>query len=158
MQEYDIPIYKLHLVRDSSALLRATSKRILKPDEAAMMVRRYLAGVDREHLVVLLLDTQLNVTGINTVSVGTIDATLATPREIFKPAILAGAHGIILAHNHPSGDPEPSTADKILFKRIHEAGKLLQIELLDAIIIGDRTENFYSSRRDSYGFAGLEAL
>lgn len=151
MQSYEIPTYKVQLVRDSH--VDVPEKKVMSPETASDIVRRYLHGADRENLVVLLLDTHLDVIGINTVSVGSVNATVAAPREIFKPAILAGAHGIILAHNHPSGDPKPSAEDRVLHKRIRECGRLMQIELLDAIIIGHGFNGtpgqFYSAKREN---------
>jgi DNA repair protein RadC len=82
---------------------------------------------------------------------GTATASLAHPREIFKPAILANAVSILLAHNHPSGMPEPSGADIALTRQVRDAGKVLGIELLDHLILGDKDtdptgKGFYSFR------------
>lgn len=152
MNDYSIPIYSVKLVRDS--VQKSPSKQVLSPEAAVEVVRRYLDGADREHLIVVMLDSHNKIIGLNTVSIGTIESTLASPKEIFKPAILANAHGIILAHNHPSGDATPSIHDKRLFKDIYECGELLQIKLLDAIIIGDGTDHYYSARRNSYNYEG----
>ena len=99
----------------------------------------YLKETDREHFVVVLLDTKSAVIGITTVSIGILDSALVHPREVYKPAILSNAAAIILAHNHPSGDPTPSAEDRRITQRIHEAGQVLGIEVLDHLIIGDRT-------------------
>lgn len=96
-----------------------------------------MQGLDRENFVVLLLDTKNKVIGINTVSIGTLNSSLVHPREVFKPAILASAAALILAHNHPSGDPKPSREDIEVTKRLIEAGGLLGIQVLDHIIVGD---------------------
>jgi DNA repair protein RadC len=74
--------------------------------------------------------------GWNLVSLGTMNETIAHPREIFRPAVMAGAAYIALLHNHPSGDPSPSEADRRLTVRVREVGSLLQIEVLDHIVIG----------------------
>lgn len=79
--------------------------------------------------------------GINTVSVGSLNASLVHTREVFKPAILQNATGLILVHNHPSGDEKPSEEDLEITRRLVEAGKLLQIEILDHVIVGNE---FYS--------------
>jgi DNA repair protein RadC len=84
------------------------------------------------------LDTKNGILGIHTVSIGALDRTLVSPREVFKAAILLNAGGIIVGHNHPSGDPDPSIEDRQVANRLHDAGQLLDIELLDSIIIGDR--------------------
>jgi DNA repair protein RadC len=74
---------------------------------------------------------------INTVSIGILDSSLVHPREVFKNAIVASAASIIVAHNHPSGDPTPSIEDKRVTQRLYEAGQLLGIDLLDHVVIGD---------------------
>lgn len=116
---FRIPIYKVELVREASQ--PATANRISSSQVAADIFATYLDGVDREHLVVAMLDTKNKVIGINTVSVGTLNQSVVHPREVFKPAILSNAAGIILAHNHPSGDPTPSHEDQVVTGRIVRA-------------------------------------
>lgn len=87
--------------------------------------------------MVLLLDTQNQIIGIHTVTIGTLDAALVHPREIFKPAILANAASVILAHNHPSGDPTPSAEDRTVTRQVVAAGTTLGIEVLDHVIVGE---------------------
>ena len=137
---YRIPIYQVRLVRDGSQ--RAERKKVSHPAVAAEVLRVYLDGVDREHFVVLLLDTQNQIIGIHTVTVGTLDASLIHPREIFKPAILANAASVVLAHNHPSGDPSPSAEDRAVTRQLRSAGSLVGIEVLDHIIVGDGSRYF----------------
>ena len=91
---------------------------------------------DKEHMVVILLSTRYNVKGYSLVSIGTCNESLAHPREVFRVAIASAAYGFIVMHNHPSGDPGPSTADSSLTRRLKEAAELLQIKLLDHIIVG----------------------
>jgi DNA repair protein RadC len=91
-----------------------------------------------------MVNRKNEVIGINTVSVGNLTGSIVSPREVFKPAILANAAALICAHNHPSGDPKPSPEDRETTKRLHEAGKLLGIQVLDHIIIGDGTTAYYS--------------
>lgn len=107
------------------------------PKDAEIILRKLLEKQDRENLLLLTLDVKNVVTSISTVSIGSLNAAIVHPREIFKAAILANAASIILGHNHPSGDARPSMEDLEITKRINEAGKLLGIELLDHIIIGD---------------------
>lgn len=132
---YRIPVMKVSLVKDGNFM--GEVKAIQGPKDAASLIRGYLAGADREHLVVLLLDTKNKVIGINTVSIGDLSSAIVHPREVFKPAVIIGAAGIILGHNHPSGDCTPSAEDKAVTRRIHEAGQILGIELLDHIVVGD---------------------
>jgi DNA repair protein RadC len=108
------------------------------------LLRHYLADVDREHFVVVLLNRKNQVIGVNTVAVGSLTAAVVHPREVLKPAVLANAAAIILVHNHPSGDPSPSTEDQQLTTRLVQAGRILGITVLDHVIIGDGTERFYS--------------
>lgn len=138
---YRIPIYQVKLVRDGSQ--KAERKKVSHPVVAAEVLRQFLDGVDREHFVVLLLDTQNQIIGIHTVTVGTLDASLIHPREVFKPAILANAASLLLAHNHPSGDPAPSAEDRTVTRQLAAAGALIGIEVMDHIIVGDELR-YYS--------------
>jgi DNA repair protein RadC len=138
---YRIPIYQVRLVRDGSQ--RAERKKVSAPSAAAEVLHQYLADADREHFVVLLLDTQNQIIGIHTVTVGTLDASLVHPREVFKPAILANAASVVLAHNHPSGDPAPSPEDRTVTRQLQDAGALLGIEVHDHLVLGD-APRYYS--------------
>jgi DNA repair protein RadC len=139
---YAIPIYRVTLVRD--AHVYAPTAGIHASSHAAEIIRHYLAGVDREHFVTLMLNRKHRVIGLNTVSIGTLTASLAHPREVFKPAILANAAALICAHNHPSGDPHPSAEDRAITTRLLKAGKLLDIPMLDHLVVGDGTSDYYS--------------
>ena len=94
---------------------------------------------DKEAVVVFLLNTRLNCIGFNLVSIGSLNEATAHPREIFRAAIAGAAHSIILAHNHPSGDPDPSDADRRLTRRVRESGETLGIPLMDHVVIGSGT-------------------
>jgi DNA repair protein RadC len=137
-----IPIYRVSLVRESR--LPCYHKQIRSSADASMLLHTYLADVDREHFVVLLLNQKNRVVGVNTVSIGSLTASVVHPREVFKPAILSNAAAIILAHNHPSGAPQPSQEDRVLTVRLVAAGKLLGISVLDHVIIGDGTSAYFS--------------
>lgn len=93
--------------------------------------------LDREEFLVILLDGKGRTMGYNVVSVGSLTASLVHPREVFKPAMIGNAASLILVHNHPSGDPEPSAEDRALTRRLKDAGDLLGIRVLDHIVIGD---------------------
>ena len=110
--------------------------------DVAELLQGYFKNHDREEFVVVCLDQKHKVSVINSVSTGSLSETLVHPREVFKAAILANSAAIIIAHNHPSGDTTPSAEDKILTTRLREAGKILGIELLDHIIIGDPGTTF----------------
>ena len=132
---YRVPRYTISLVREGSVGVEdkiardsATARDILAP---------VFVGLDREQCVVMVLDAKHKVIGINVVSVGSLNVSIVHPREVFKPAILLNAAAVILAHNHPSGDPTPSEEDHALTNRLQEAGKCLGIPLLDHLVLGD---------------------
>ena len=93
----------------------------------------------------ILLDTKSRLISDTDISKGTINSAVISPRELFVEALKKNAVSIVLLHNHPSGDPKPSKADVLITRRVHEAGMLIGIELLDHIIIGD---NCYFSMRE----------
>ncbi len=95
-----------------------------------------LGRFDREVFLSVLLDTKQRLTGYSLVSVGTLDASLVHPREVFKPAVVGNAASILCIHNHPSGDPTPSREDYALSTRLVEAGRVLGIPVLDHVVIG----------------------
>ena len=95
--------------------------------------------VSKEHLIVLALNTRYRITDFAMVSIGTLNESLAHPREILRPVIVLGAYGFMMMHNHPSGDPTPSEADHRLTRRIKECADLLQVRMLDHVITGEPT-------------------
>jgi len=107
------------------------------PAAAAAIVVPRLAGRDREHCLLLTLDTRKRLLGVVTVSVGTVDHTFMSPREVFRDALLGGAAAVVVAHNHPSGDPAPSAEDRQVTRRLAQAGALLGVPLVDHLVIGD---------------------
>jgi DNA repair protein RadC len=130
---YQVAGCRVQLVREGPAMLASGAT----PVAIADLVRAHLGDTDREQFVAVLLNVRLKVLAINTVSVGTLSQSLVHPREVFKPAILAGAHAVIVAHNHPSGDPEPSVEDMQITRRLAAAGTLLGIEVVDHVIVAE---------------------
>lgn len=114
-----------------------TGRPVENTQEAAQMARRQLAGRKKEHFVLILLDSRHRVLKAAPISVGSLDMSVVHPREAFREAIAAGAAAILLAHNHPSGDPTPSPQDLDLTRRLAEAGRLLGIPVLDHLIVGN---------------------
>ncbi len=110
---------------------------IRSPQDAADMVMEEMRHLDREHFVALLLNTKNQVLAREVVSVGTLSSSAVHPRELFKLAIRRSAAAVILLHNHPSGDPWPSQEDIQVTHRLIEAGRIIGIEVLDHIVIGD---------------------
>lgn len=108
---------------------------ITGPESIYQLVFPRLKNELREHFVAVYLNARNNVLSQETISVGSLNASIVHPREVFRPALLHGAAALILAHNHPSGDSEPSEEDRAITRRLHEAGKLLGIELLDHVVV-----------------------
>ena len=111
--------------------------QITTGSDVATLIAPLLAAKVVEHFGVLSLDTKRRVIGWDVVSIGTLDATLVHPREVYLTAVLHQASAIVVAHNHPSGDPEPSDDDIQIAGRLKRCGELLGIALLDALVIGD---------------------
>ena len=109
---------------------------IRSPEDASTLFMSDFTGLDKEHFRAVLLNTKNHVLKTVEISVGSLDSSLVHPRECFKPAVAASAASVILLHNHPSGDPEPSADDVAITKRLKEAGKTLGIDVLDHIIFG----------------------
>ena len=103
---------------------------------AAALVRPHLADKQKEHFIALLLDNRHRLIRMSPIAVGSLSATLVHPRELFKEAIAASAAAVIVAHNHPSGDPTPSAHDVELTARLVDAGAVLGIEVLDHLVVG----------------------
>jgi len=101
-----------------------------------------MAYLDREHIRVALLNVKNRLIGVETVAIGYLCGSVACPREVFKSAIISNAYGVILAHNHPSGDPSPSSDDDRMTQRMAEAGRLLGVEVLDHVIIGANGQSY----------------
>ena len=110
---------------------------VRKPEDAADYVMDELRYLKKEHFVCLFLNTKNHIIAQETLSIGTLNASLVHPREVFRAAIKCSSASIICVHNHPSGDPAPSPEDIALTRRLAEAGRLVGIEILDHLIIGD---------------------
>src|SRR3989338_7203748 len=107
-------------------------------EAAEAILRPALVDKKKEHFVALLLDSRHQLIRLESIAPGSLSASLVHPRELFKEAIAASAAAVIIAHNHPSGDPEPSAHDLVLTKRLAQAGRLLGIEVLDHLIVASR--------------------
>jgi DNA repair protein RadC len=110
---------------------------INSPQDAAKLVMQDMRFLDREYFRTILLNLRRQVLDVTTISIGNLDSVLVHPRETFKDAIRMGSFAVILVHNHPCGDPTPSEDDKNITCRLCKAGKILGIEILDHIVIGD---------------------
>lgn len=132
---YQTPRMKLTIVREGT--IRSEVKTVTNSQTVFDVLKPHFAGHDREEFVVLLLDAKRAIRGLHTVAIGSLTMSIVHPRETFKAAIVASAAAIILAHNHPSGDPTPSPEDRALTARLKECGTLLGIPVLDHVIVGD---------------------
>lgn len=139
-----IRIKAIEMVKEGSILY--AKRKISQPSDCVQLIRDYIDDLDREIFVVVALDTKNQPTAIQTVSVGTLNASLVHPREVYKMAILSNAASIIISHNHPSGISKPSKEDMDITQRLSECGKLLGINVLDHVIIGDNEHTSFKER------------
>lgn len=123
---------------------------INSPEDAAELVRYEMQGLIQENLWVILLDTRNRMIAVEKVYVGSLNASMVRVGELFRAALQRSAASIILAHNHPSGDPTPSPEDTSLTRAVVEAGKLLNVEVLDHLVIGHNA--FVSMKEKGLGF------
>lgn len=129
------PIYRYTLQRERVSLLHDKA-------EAPHQTVEFLRGIglheeDREHVVVLCLDVRNGIRGYHVASIGTAASSMVHPREIFRLAVHDGASRIIISHNHPSGNPEPSKQDIAVTESIHKAGEILNIPLVDHLVVAE---------------------
>lgn len=122
------------------------SYAIKSPDDAATIGKEFMRIHEEpeEYMYMICMNVKNKIIGVFEISHGTVNASLVQPREVFQKALLANAVSIIVMHNHPSGDPTPSREDIEVTKRLVEAGKIVGVEVLDHIIIGD----WYSSLKE----------
>lgn len=132
-----INIYRIKMVREDAVEYNNTIK---SPADVAKLAHDVLEmhEMAEENFIILCLNTKNKVAGVHTISIGSLDTSIVHPREVFKAALLNNASAIILMHNHPSGEPEPSKEDIEVTHRLVNAGNILGIRVLDHIIIGDK--------------------
>ncbi len=133
---YTIPGFRISLVREPGVKL-TERPQVQDAAAAARLFAEYFGESDREIFALAMLSVRHHVLGVHTVSVGCLTSSLVHPREVFRVAILGGAAALLVAHCHPSGDPEPSAEDLALTRRLKSAGDLLGIAVLDHIIVGE---------------------
>jgi DNA repair protein RadC len=127
---------------------RGDRKTVRCPADAAGVVMEDMMNLDREHFRVMLLDSKNAVISVETVSIGTVNASIVHPREVLKPALEKSATSIILVHNHPTGSVSPSREDILITRRFEKCGRILGIDVVDHIIIGDN--NYVSMKEGGY--------
>jgi DNA repair protein RadC len=126
------PVFSLKLVREKDHL----TKMVQSAADAARLCSELLDGYDREVFLVIALSTANRIIGAHVAHIGTVDASIASPREVFKFCLLVNARSVICAHNHPSGNLEPSSADVSVSKQLKSAGDIMGVRLLDSLVIG----------------------
>lgn len=127
----------IELGRRSVSVDPMSRPTVNSPQDVAHIVMEEMRYLDREHFRVVSLSTKNHVLGISPISIGSLNSSLVHPRECFKEAIRRNSNAIILLHNHPSGDPTPSKEDIEVTRRLADGGKILGIEVLDHVVIGD---------------------
>lgn len=130
-----VNIVTVKMVKEASLLYK--DRTIRSPQDAADLFRQYMGDADREHFVVMALNTKNQPTAIHTCHIGSLNASLVHPREVMKIAILSNAAAIMIGHNHPSGDASPSQEDVNVTRKLQNACKTMEVELLDHIVLGD---------------------
>lgn len=140
-----VPLYATRLVREHTFSFHERTQ-VCTPDAVAAVLRSYFESRDREEFVVCLLDTANTLTGLHVASIGGLAASIVEPRQVFKAAVLANAAALIVAHNHPSGNPEPSREDIKVTKQLVEAGKVMGIPIHDHLILTDHGHTSLAER------------
>ena len=141
----ELKVVNIRLVKEPSLY---SEKRLETPKAVIEFMAEEMAAYDREILCVLNLKSNCQVINMNIVSVGCIHATIVSPREVFKSAILSNASGIIALHNHPSGSIRPSREDVRVTRQLIKGGRIMGIELMDHIIVGGASGEMYSFREE----------
>lgn len=136
---------RLSLVRERSE--EPIPGAIRESRDAAMLFRLFRSDDPREGFMALYLDNWRRPLALHLVSIGLADSAPVHPREVFGPALMLGATSLVVAHNHPSGDPTPSPEDRSVTERLRQAGGILGVELLDHIVLG--SERFYSFAQEA---------
>ena len=116
--------------------------------DVAQVIRHSTYGTRRENFFVVLLDVRSRIMGLHQVSLGVVDSAPVHPREVFGPAVRDAAVAVVIAHNHPSGDPSPSKQDREVTERLKAAGVLLGIDVLDHVVVG--SDRYYSFADESF--------
>lgn len=126
--------------------LKLDKVKISSPNDAAVVMMEDMRYYKKEYFKIILLDTKNNIIKVAKISIGSLNTSIVHPREVFREAIQNSSSSIILVHNHPSGEPQPSHEDIILTNRLVECGKILGVRIIDHIIIGDGV--FYSFKEE----------
>jgi len=154
-EEVCAPVAPDRAVRLCLSRRRAAGPTVSSPGAACSFMRN-AGSNDRESFYTILLNPQNKVIGVDEIAKGTLQDVEVHPREVFKSAIVANAAGIILAHNHPSGDTTPSRADEAITERLLEASRVLGVPIRDHVIVGDETCTSFRQDKPHMPFQGWE--
>jgi len=144
-KENELKVVNIRLVKEPSLY---STEKIATPDDVLKVIAKELATYDREVFAILNLKSNGQVINLNICSVGTLNASMISPREVFKSSILSNAAAFIAIHNHPSGSPHPSEEDRTVTKRLAECGKMMDIRMLDHIIVAGESAQMMSFKQE----------
>jgi len=152
--EYQFSVYEAQVIYN---IVRMGDRKPISDPNSTVA---YMAGafddfVTQEQFWVILVDTKNCPIGRHRITIGTVNSTLVSPREVFRPAIVGSATSIICVHNHPSGDPAPSSSDIKITRMLSQASIQLEIPLLDHVIIGEATQDPLGTGYYSFSESGL---
>ena len=141
----EIQVVNIRMVKEPSLY---STEKITSPEDVKKVIAKELATYDREVFAVLNLKTNGQPINLNICSVGTLDASVVSPREVFKSTILPNSAAFVAIHNHPSGSLNPSQEDKDVTKRLLSCSELLGVKMLDHIIVAGETGDIYSFKSE----------
>jgi DNA repair protein RadC len=131
-----LEVVKLQVLREKVEYYG--KKKIMNPADLEEVARKFIGDADREVFVAVNLSSANSINSVHIVSIGTLNKSVVHPRECFKAALLSNAQAVVFAHNHPSGEVQPSLEDRKITERLKQCGQLLDIKVLDHVIIGER--------------------
>jgi DNA repair protein RadC len=140
-----LPCYTTRLMEESRHPY-PSRYQVASPEDVAILLKDYFKEKDREEFILLILNTSNVLVGMSVISVGGLASSIVEPRQVFKVAVLANAAAVILAHNHPSGNPEPSREDIRITRQLVDAGKLMGIPVHDHLIMAGETYTSLAER------------
>jgi DNA repair protein RadC len=143
--------FRVFSIRETAPTFQADSPGLMASYWREQISTSPTFDCDKETMVVVLMNTRMRIIGHAVVAVGVVDQVLCHAREVFRPAIIGAAKSVCLMHNHPSGDASPSDSDIRITRQMIESGKILQIEITDHVIMGQKTDT-------SRGFVSLREL
>ena len=144
-EKTELNLVSLRIVKEAS--LREQYGKVSSPADVRALVQSIIGSNDRESFGVICLDTKNQPTNISIVSIGTLNSSMVHPREVFKTAILSNSAGIILFHNHPSGNTSPSNSDIEITKQLEEVGQIIGIKVIDHLIVAE--EGYLSMKEEN---------